>query len=140
MKNSWACFCEASCSFAILALHYWQYLPPVVRPYYAKRVCIYGPESTGKSTLTIDLARHFQTVFVEEYARAWVARLQRWSLRRPGGYHMNLHEWVTYPCQILWHCICSLRVSQATRSGQDLARVSDPRGTQQLILSEMVPD
>ena len=50
-------------------LHYWQYLPPVVRPYYVKRVCIYGPESTGKSTLTIDLARHFQTVFVEEYAR-----------------------------------------------------------------------
>lgn len=50
-------------------LHYWQYLPPVVRPYYVKRICIYGPESTGKSTLTIDLARHFQTVFVEEYAR-----------------------------------------------------------------------
>jgi NadR type nicotinamide-nucleotide adenylyltransferase len=50
-------------------LHYWQYIPPVVRPHYVKRVCIYGPESTGKSTLTIDLARHFQTVFVEEYAR-----------------------------------------------------------------------
>jgi NadR type nicotinamide-nucleotide adenylyltransferase len=32
-------------------------------------VCIYGPESTGKSTLAVDLARHFQTVFVEEYAR-----------------------------------------------------------------------
>ncbi|EFH79701.1 AAA family ATPase [Ktedonobacter racemifer] len=50
-------------------LQYWQYIPPVVRPHYVKRVCIYGPESTGKSTLTIDLARHFQTVFVEEYAR-----------------------------------------------------------------------
>jgi HTH-type transcriptional repressor of NAD biosynthesis genes len=48
---------------------YWQYIPPVVRPYFVKRVCIYGPESTGKSTLAIDLARHFQTVFVEEYAR-----------------------------------------------------------------------
>ena len=48
---------------------YWQYIPPVVRPYYVKRVCIFGPESTGKSTLAIDLARHFQTVFVEEYAR-----------------------------------------------------------------------
>lgn len=47
----------------------WQYLPQVVRPYYVRRVCIYGPESTGKSTLTINLARHFQTVFVEEYAR-----------------------------------------------------------------------
>lgn len=50
-------------------LRYWHYLPPVVRPYYVKRVCIYGPESTGKSTLTIDLARHFETVYVEEYAR-----------------------------------------------------------------------
>ncbi|HEY7419020.1 MAG TPA: AAA family ATPase [Ktedonobacteraceae bacterium] len=50
-------------------IRYWQYIPPVVRPYYVKRVCIYGPESTGKSTLTIDLARHFQSVFVEEYAR-----------------------------------------------------------------------
>jgi NadR type nicotinamide-nucleotide adenylyltransferase len=50
-------------------LQYWQYIPPVVRPYYVKRVCIYGPESTGKSTLAVDLARHFQTVFVEEYAR-----------------------------------------------------------------------
>jgi len=48
---------------------YWQYVPPLVRPYYVKRVCIFGPESTGKSTLAIDLARHFQTVYVEEYAR-----------------------------------------------------------------------
>lgn len=48
---------------------YWQYIPPVVRPYLVKRVCIYGPESTGKTTLAINLARHFQTVYVEEYAR-----------------------------------------------------------------------
>jgi HTH-type transcriptional regulator, transcriptional repressor of NAD biosynthesis genes len=50
-------------------MQYWQYIPPVVRPYFVKRVCVYGPESTGKSTLAIDLARHFSTVFVEEYAR-----------------------------------------------------------------------
>ena len=50
-------------------MKYWRYIPPVVRPYFVKRVCIYGPELTGKSTLSIDLARHFQTVFVEEYAR-----------------------------------------------------------------------
>ena len=50
-------------------MQYWQYIPPVVRPHFVKRVCIHGPESTGKSTLTIDLARHFSTVFVEEYAR-----------------------------------------------------------------------
>jgi HTH-type transcriptional regulator, transcriptional repressor of NAD biosynthesis genes len=50
-------------------MQYWQYIPPAVRPYFVKKVCIYGPESTGKSTLTINLARHFDTVFVEEYAR-----------------------------------------------------------------------
>ena len=50
-------------------LAYWRYIPPVVRPYFVKRVCIYGPESTGKTTLAANLARHFQTVYVEEYAR-----------------------------------------------------------------------
>jgi HTH-type transcriptional repressor of NAD biosynthesis genes len=48
---------------------HWQYLPPCVRPYYAKRVCVFGPESTGKSTLAERLARAFQTVAVPEYAR-----------------------------------------------------------------------
>jgi len=32
-------------------------------------VCIFGPESTGKSTLAADLAREFRTVHVAEYAR-----------------------------------------------------------------------
>lgn len=48
----------------------WRYLPPCVRPYYARRVCIVGPESTGKSTLAAALARELGTVAVPEYARA----------------------------------------------------------------------
>jgi HTH-type transcriptional regulator, transcriptional repressor of NAD biosynthesis genes len=47
----------------------WQYLPRCVRPYFARRVCVFGPESTGKSTLAGRLAEHFQTVVVPEYAR-----------------------------------------------------------------------
>ncbi|HEU0050467.1 MAG TPA: AAA family ATPase [Patescibacteria group bacterium] len=47
----------------------WSFIPSVARPYFVKRVRIVGPESSGKSTLTIDLAREFETVFVEEYAR-----------------------------------------------------------------------
>lgn len=47
----------------------WRYLPEAVRPYFAKRVCVFGPESTGKTTLARDLARHFDTVWVHEYAR-----------------------------------------------------------------------
>lgn len=44
-------------------------LPECVRPHFLKRVCIYGPESTGKSTLARDLAKHFETQYVWEYAR-----------------------------------------------------------------------
>lgn len=50
-------------------LVHWDYIPRIARPYFARRVCIFGPESTGKSTLTADLARHFETVAVPEYAR-----------------------------------------------------------------------
>jgi HTH-type transcriptional repressor of NAD biosynthesis genes len=34
-----------------------------------KRICIFGPESTGKSTLAKNLALHFQTQAVPEWAR-----------------------------------------------------------------------
>jgi NadR type nicotinamide-nucleotide adenylyltransferase len=47
----------------------WRYLPPCVRPYYVKRVVVFGPESTGKTTLCQKLAEHYGTVWVSEYAR-----------------------------------------------------------------------
>ena len=50
---------------------YWDFLPVPVRPYYAKRVCLFGPESTGKSTLALQLAKRFNTVHVPEYARTY---------------------------------------------------------------------
>ncbi len=50
-------------------LRHWEFLPEAVRPYYVRRVCIFGPESTGKSTLARDLAREFKTVYAHEYAR-----------------------------------------------------------------------
>ncbi|POY34805.1 hypothetical protein C3K47_18375 [Solitalea longa] len=34
-----------------------------------KKICIYGPESTGKTTLAARLAEKFQTVYVHEVAR-----------------------------------------------------------------------
>ena len=39
-----------------------------------KRVVICGPESTGKSTLAKELASHFETDFVEEYAREYLQK------------------------------------------------------------------
>ncbi len=54
------------------ALKHWAALPRVVRPHYAKRVCVFGPESTGKSTLAKQLAEHFGTVYVPEYAKTYI--------------------------------------------------------------------
>ena len=50
-------------------LAHWRYLPPCVRPHYVKRVCLFGPESTGKTVLARRLADHFDTVHVGEHAR-----------------------------------------------------------------------
>lgn len=48
---------------------YWDYISDAFKPYYIKKVCIFGPESCGKSTLTKLLAKHFETAFVPEMAR-----------------------------------------------------------------------
>lgn len=48
---------------------YWAFIPQPVRPYFVKKVCLYGPESTGKSIMAERLAGHFQTNFVPEAAR-----------------------------------------------------------------------
>ncbi|HMQ62491.1 MAG TPA: ATP-binding protein [Flavilitoribacter sp.] len=42
-----------------------------------KRICVTGPESSGKSTLTSALARHFGTFYVPEAARDFLAQLGR---------------------------------------------------------------
>jgi len=39
------------------------------------RIAIVGPESTGKSTISEQLANHYQTVWVPEYARGYCEKL-----------------------------------------------------------------
>lgn len=41
------------------------------------RVAVVGPECTGKSTLSAQLAIHYHTVFVPEYAREYIDKLKR---------------------------------------------------------------
>ena len=53
-------------------MRHWDYLPRCVRPYFLRRVCVFGPESTGKTTLARRLAEHFSTVWVPEYARTLI--------------------------------------------------------------------
>lgn len=48
---------------------YWDYVPGICRDYYARKVLIVGSESTGKSTLTQNLALAYNTNFVAEYGR-----------------------------------------------------------------------
>ena len=41
------------------------------------RIAIVGPESTGKSILSEQLAKHYNSLFVAEYAREYIEQLQR---------------------------------------------------------------
>jgi nicotinamide riboside kinase len=41
------------------------------------RVCLIGPECTGKSTIAARLAERYRTVWVPEYAREYAARVAR---------------------------------------------------------------
>jgi HTH-type transcriptional repressor of NAD biosynthesis genes len=50
-------------------LFHLNYLHPIVRSYYIKRVVLIGAESTGKTTLSIELAKHYKTTWVPEYGR-----------------------------------------------------------------------
>lgn len=63
----------------------WEYMLPEVRSYFVKKICLVGAESTGKSTLSIDLAKHYKTTWVPEYGRLhWEARLPKKELFKWG--------------------------------------------------------
>jgi HTH-type transcriptional regulator, transcriptional repressor of NAD biosynthesis genes len=47
----------------------WKYLPDSVKPYFLKKVVLLGTESTGKTSITQSLARHFSASRVLEAAR-----------------------------------------------------------------------
>jgi HTH-type transcriptional regulator, transcriptional repressor of NAD biosynthesis genes len=51
---------------------HWEHLPPAVRAFYTKKVCLIGPEESGKSTLAWRLAAHYNTLYTEEFARAYL--------------------------------------------------------------------
>ena len=47
---------------------HWNYLTNIVKQDYVKKICLIGPESTGKSTISKKLAQKYETVFVPEFA------------------------------------------------------------------------
>ncbi len=51
----------------------WHHLDAPIRAHYAKRVVVLGAESSGSTTLSLDLAANFNTVWVPEYGRDYCA-------------------------------------------------------------------
>lgn len=49
----------------------WKYVPPPVRAHFQKRVCLLGPESSGKSTMASMLGKQFNATVMPEYGRTY---------------------------------------------------------------------
>jgi len=53
------------------------YLTDEAKAYYRKKVVIAGPESTGKSTMVMDLSDYYRTNYVPEYGRTFYEQLMK---------------------------------------------------------------
>jgi HTH-type transcriptional repressor of NAD biosynthesis genes len=58
----------------------WSFLPDDVKKHYIRKIVILGSESTGKTTLTIRLAKYFNASFVPETARDLIKNSNFFSL------------------------------------------------------------
>ena len=38
------------------------------------KIVLFGPESTGKTSLAVELAKYYKTVFVKEFAREFLQK------------------------------------------------------------------
>ena len=66
-------------TFTIIAiLGFFTWLKELNKKTNCKRIVIYGPESTGKTTLANDLANHYKTKCAPEYAREYLQK--KWDL------------------------------------------------------------
>ena len=52
----------------------------IQKPINLVKVVLFGPESTGKTTLSKQLARHYNTVWTPEYAREYLQK--KWNNER----------------------------------------------------------
>lgn len=55
---------------------HWDFIAQPARGHFVKRICFFGPESTGKSTLAKRMAEHYRTGFVPEVAKEFISSNQ----------------------------------------------------------------
>ncbi len=112
-------------------------LSPVVRASFVRRVCVLGGESSGKTTLTQALARHFDTAWVAEYGRElWegqdgvlayddLLKIGREQLRREAAAAGQARRWLfcdTSPLTTYFYC-----VEMFGKAEQELAQLAGHR-------------
>lgn len=85
-------------------MQYWDYIPNIVRPYYIKKVLLIGGESTGKSTLTINLANYYNTSYLEEVGREISERSGTDMLMLPDDFTDILLQHKTRELELSKHC------------------------------------
>ena len=71
---------------------HWEFLSRAAKPDFLLKICVGGPESTGKSTLAKQLADHFGTVFVPEYARFYVESHNRRMKSKNEEYNLKAED------------------------------------------------
>jgi HTH-type transcriptional repressor of NAD biosynthesis genes len=71
-------------------LKHWNYIEPCVRAYYAKRICVLGAESTGTTTISQALAKHYKTTWVPEFGRIYSEA----KISTPDGLKWKTEEFV----------------------------------------------
>jgi len=98
----------------------WDFLEPPVRAWYAKRICLVGAESTGKTTLAQMLAERFQTVWVPEYGREYSER----KLAEEGEYNWRSEEFIS-----IANIQCELEDEAARRANKVLICDTDAFAT-----------
>ena len=81
-----------------------------------ERIAITGPESTGKSELSIKLADHFSTIFVSEYSREYLrnrgANYTIEDVLNIAKGQLNAEERVAYKANKLLFCDTDMLVAK----------------------------
>ncbi len=87
--------------------NYEDHLPGTARRVPVKRVCVTGPESTGKTTLARDLAARFDTACMPEYGRIYMSSITRKSGPPPTSLPSPRLIWRCGERLSLWQTGCS---------------------------------